>query len=223
MSELETIPEETGLPRISQLIPKSPETIKREIESKQICDKYLNDTNLKLYYAMLVTNKNFRQLCTNSDSSWMHNDNNQIDVCPKIAAAHGNIRDCVEKKPSKSANKCNVSTTISEEDINYLYNGESDVKKCNILKPFHPSNTNAVKWNNCSRLNGDGELRLDVNEINSFNADGNGRKVSTTKMTAAAAPAKKRTVSTSIPTEDIKMLCANLVRFSNGSVKNLRE
>lgn len=223
MFDLETIPEEAELPRISQLIPKSPETIKREIETKKLCDKYLNDQNLKLYYAMLVTNKNFRQLCTNNgpnDMPSMNNNCNQMKLCQKAAAAGA----CDAKKTTKSTNKCNVSTSISEEDINYFYNGKIDVKKCSTAKPFHPSNTNTVKWNNCNHLNlNDGEQRLDINEINSFNADNSGRKMSATTTTAAAAVAKKRSVSTSIPTEDIRMLCANLIHFNSGSVKNVRE
>lgn len=64
---LETIPEEGELPRISELIPKSPETIKRERDYQKMCDKYLDDKNLKLFYDMLVTNKNFRKLCSDTD------------------------------------------------------------------------------------------------------------------------------------------------------------
>lgn len=249
MYALETIPEETELPRISQLIPKSPETIKREIETRKICDEYLNDQNLRLYYAMLVTNQNFRQLCMDksmpsfSDDSSDCSDSN--DLPRKSSLCH------VEQKKKQAAKKCNVSTSITEEDINYFYNGKiaidhNNSKKCNNsnsnnrknnkAKPFHPSNTNTqaqIKWmnNNNNNKNCDNNNNNNMSNNNKNNAinqisdgehchdayhvDDDNSGISGSKIPAM----KKCNVSTSIPTEDIQMLCANFVRYNNGCVQ----
>lgn len=61
-SNLETIPEETGLPRISQLIPKSPETRKQEQEYERLREQYLNDKSIELFYEMLITNTNLKRI-----------------------------------------------------------------------------------------------------------------------------------------------------------------
>lgn len=63
---LETIPEETDLPRIQQLIPKSPETRKREQESERLCDKYSKEVIIKSmerYYELLMMSNNINRIC----------------------------------------------------------------------------------------------------------------------------------------------------------------
>lgn len=60
---LETIPEETGLPRIQKLIPKSPETKKREQEFQQQFEKYSNDKSLEHFYELLIINNNINRIC----------------------------------------------------------------------------------------------------------------------------------------------------------------
>lgn len=74
---LETIPEETDLPRIQELIPKSPETRKREQESKRLCEKYSNDViskSLERYYELLVMSSNINRICL-SDKYWVNRKN----------------------------------------------------------------------------------------------------------------------------------------------------
>lgn len=74
---LETIPEETDLPRIQELIPKSPETRKREQESQRLCEKYSNDVIIKSmerYYEWLVMSKNINRICL-SDKSFANRKN----------------------------------------------------------------------------------------------------------------------------------------------------
>lgn len=59
---LETIPEETDLPRIQELIPKSPETRKREQEFQRLCEQYSNDKSIEQFYEMLVMNSNINRI-----------------------------------------------------------------------------------------------------------------------------------------------------------------
>lgn len=60
---LETIPEETDLPRIQELIPKSPETRKREQELQRLCEQYSNDKSIEQFYELLVMNSNINRIC----------------------------------------------------------------------------------------------------------------------------------------------------------------
>lgn len=46
--------DEIKLPRISNLIPKSPETKKREQESDRLLEKFFNDKNLELLYSIYI-------------------------------------------------------------------------------------------------------------------------------------------------------------------------
>lgn len=69
-SALETIPEETGLPRIQKLIPKSPETRKREQESQQQFEKYSNDKSLEHFYELLVMNSSINRICLSDKFSF---------------------------------------------------------------------------------------------------------------------------------------------------------
>lgn len=62
-SVLETIPEESDLPRIQELIPKSPETRKREQEFQRLCDKYSNDKSIEQFYELLVMSSNINRIC----------------------------------------------------------------------------------------------------------------------------------------------------------------
>lgn len=72
-NSLETIPEE-DLPRISQLIPKSPETRKREQEFLQLYEDLLtNDKRIETFYEMLVVNRNLKRICLNEKYSPMGN------------------------------------------------------------------------------------------------------------------------------------------------------
>lgn len=66
-NSLEPIPEETGLPRISQLIPKSPETRKREQEYRQLYDDLLSNQKqrIEIFYEMLVVNRNLKRISHN--------------------------------------------------------------------------------------------------------------------------------------------------------------
>lgn len=64
-TSLETIPEEeTELPRISELIPKSPETRQREQEFFQSYDKLLNvdKQRIDIFYEMLIVNRNLKRI-----------------------------------------------------------------------------------------------------------------------------------------------------------------
>lgn len=61
-NSLETIPEE-DLPRISQLIPKSPETRKREQEFSQFYEDLLtSDKRIEVFYEMLIVNRNLKRI-----------------------------------------------------------------------------------------------------------------------------------------------------------------
>lgn len=60
---LETIPEETDLPRIQKLIPKSPETRKREQEFNRLWEKYSNDKSIEQFYELLVMSNNINRIC----------------------------------------------------------------------------------------------------------------------------------------------------------------
>lgn len=62
---LETIPEESDLPRIQKLIPKSPETRKREQEFQRLCDKHSNDKSIEQSYELLVMSmlSNINRIC----------------------------------------------------------------------------------------------------------------------------------------------------------------
>lgn len=211
MCTLETIPEEVTV-NVIELIPKSPETIKREIEYKTLCDRYLADQNLKLYYAMLVTNKNFRKLCASSD----------VDNCDR----NGDKKWCNNVNTSaqtKVPTKCSVATSIPVEDINYFYNGKTDGRKC-TAKPLNILNNSSKNNNICitkrNNVHVNKGQRLDANKIHDANADQDER---------IGKMCKKRSVSTSIPAEDIRMLCENLVCFNSrggdgaGAIRNVRE
>lgn len=69
---LETIPEETGLPRISELIPKSPETRRREQEYEQFCEQFSKNKTFELFFDMLIMNNNINRICS-SDKSFIKN------------------------------------------------------------------------------------------------------------------------------------------------------
>lgn len=66
-NSLETIPEETELPRISELILKSPETRKREQEFLQLYEELLTNDKQRIerFYEMLVVNRNLKKICLN--------------------------------------------------------------------------------------------------------------------------------------------------------------
>lgn len=66
-NSLETIPEETELPRISELIPKSPETRKREQEFLQLYEELLTNDKQQIerFYEMLVVDRNLKKICLN--------------------------------------------------------------------------------------------------------------------------------------------------------------
>lgn len=65
---LETIPEEDArLPRISELIPKSPETRQREQEYQKFNEKLLNvnKQRIEIFCEMLIVNRNLKRINTN--------------------------------------------------------------------------------------------------------------------------------------------------------------
>lgn len=70
-NSLETIPEEETdqpqLPRVSGLIPKSPETRQREQECTQFYDKLLNidKQRIEAFYEMLIVKRNLKRICLN--------------------------------------------------------------------------------------------------------------------------------------------------------------
>lgn len=212
MCELETIPEEGELPRISELIPKSPETIKREIEYERLCDKYLDDQTLKFYYTMLVTNKKFRQLYPNTDGridkscqtlkckipGQMQKRNIMGSTTRTVAITAVPMTASI---PLKSPQTCDVQTSIPTEDIQHFFSGKTDDGKSTV-KPLN--NSNSVGMVN----------RSNSNKGDCF--DGNGNGISTIgKYQNQVKTVQTRTVSTSIPIEDIRMLCENLVSFNN--------
>lgn len=225
MCTLETIPEEseTELPHVRELIPKSPETIKREIEYNKLCDRYLDDQNLQLYYAMLVTNKNFRKLCASPDM-----DNCDRDGDKKWC---NNVNTIAPTKVPTT--KCSVATSIPAEDINYFYNGKTDGRKftakpLNILNNSSSNNNNINRHSNNSH-NGSTMKRNNVHVNKGQCYDANNINEAVANVAVEQKMSKKCSVSTSIPAEDIRMLCENLVCFNsrNGSgddaIKNVRE
>lgn len=61
---LETIPEEGNhLPRIFGLIPKSPETRKREEEYLQLYESHKQ--RIEAFYEMLIVQRNLKRICLN--------------------------------------------------------------------------------------------------------------------------------------------------------------
>lgn len=67
-SSLETIPEEANdLPRISELIPKSPETRKKEQENLQLYETHKE--RIETFLEMLVVQRNIKRICTNDRHS----------------------------------------------------------------------------------------------------------------------------------------------------------
>lgn len=63
-SSLETIPEEINdLPRISELIPKSPETRKKEQEYLDLYES--QKQRIETFIEMLVVQHNIKRICTN--------------------------------------------------------------------------------------------------------------------------------------------------------------
>lgn len=63
-SSLETIPEEVNdLPRISELIPKSPETRKKEQEYLDLYES--QKQRIETFIEMLVVQHNIKRICTN--------------------------------------------------------------------------------------------------------------------------------------------------------------
>lgn len=63
-NSLETIPEEgNDLPRISRLIPKSPETRKREEEYLQLCESHKQD--IETFYEMWIMQRSLKRICLN--------------------------------------------------------------------------------------------------------------------------------------------------------------
>lgn len=229
MCTLETIPEEseTELPHVRALIPKSPETIKREIEYNKLCDRYLDDQNLKLYYAMLVTNKNFRKLCASPDMDNCDRDGDK-KWCNNVNTA----------APTKVATtKCSVATSIPAEDINYFYNGKTDGRKF-TAKPLNILNNSGNNRHSNNSHNGSSQMKRNNVHVNKGQCyDANKINEAVANVTAAAAQqqernekmSKKRSVSTSIPAEDIRMLCENLVCFNSrngggdGAIRIVRE
>lgn len=79
---LETIPEETDLPRIQKLIPKSPETRKREQEYQRLCEKYSNDKSIEQFYELLVMSSNINRICF-SDNYFANRKNCNSRICNK--------------------------------------------------------------------------------------------------------------------------------------------
>lgn len=79
---LETIREETGLPRIQQLIPKSPETRKREQEFEKLCEKYANDKTIEQIYELVIMNKNIQRIYFSD----------KVLYSPKVNAIDENVR-----------------------------------------------------------------------------------------------------------------------------------
>lgn len=67
-NSLETIPEEgNDLPRISELIPKSPETRKKEQEYLHLYESQKH--RLETFIEMLVVQHNLKRICTNDGFS----------------------------------------------------------------------------------------------------------------------------------------------------------
>lgn len=63
-NSLETIPEEgNDLPRISELIPKSPETRKREQEYLQLYESHKQ--HIQAFYEMLIVQRDIKRICLN--------------------------------------------------------------------------------------------------------------------------------------------------------------
>lgn len=63
-NSLETIPEEgNDLPRISELIPKSPETRKREEEYLQLYES--NKQYIETFYEMWIMQQSLTRICSN--------------------------------------------------------------------------------------------------------------------------------------------------------------
>lgn len=63
-NSLETIPEEgNDLPRISELIPKSPETRKREEEYLQLFES--NKQHIEAFYEMWIMQRSLKRICLN--------------------------------------------------------------------------------------------------------------------------------------------------------------
>lgn len=65
-NSLETIPEEgndSNLPRISKLIPKSPETRKREEEYLQLFES--NKQHIEAFYEMWLMQRSLKRICLN--------------------------------------------------------------------------------------------------------------------------------------------------------------
>lgn len=60
--------EEIKLPRISNLIPKSPETKQREQEYEEFIDKFFNDKNLEFLYSVYIL-KQIWEKCRNEEKS----------------------------------------------------------------------------------------------------------------------------------------------------------
>lgn len=213
MCGLETIPEEGELPRISELIPKSPETIKRETEYERLCDKYLNDQNLKFYCTMLATNKKFRQLYQNTDGridkgcqtvkckvpgQMQKRNGTTVPTTRTVAITAAPITTA-----SVSPQTCDVQTSIPVEDIQYFFSGKTNGSKATV-KPLTHSNGRSVGMVN----------RSNSNKGDCF--DGNGNGISTIGNDQSKVKiVQTRSVSTSIPTDDIRMLCENLVCFNN--------
>lgn len=78
-SSLETIPEEVNdLPRISELIPKSPETRKKEQEFLHLYES--QKKRLETFIEMLVVQHNLKRICTNDGFSMgNYADYNNVD------------------------------------------------------------------------------------------------------------------------------------------------
>lgn len=82
-SSLETIPEEVyDLPRISELIPKSPETRKKEQEYLDLYES--QKQRIKTFLEMLVVQRNIKRICTNDRLS-MGNYDDYSNVNPSHA------------------------------------------------------------------------------------------------------------------------------------------
>lgn len=63
-NSLETIPEEgNDLPRIFGLIPKSPETRKREQEYQEFYESHKQ--HIEAFYEMLIMQRNLKRICLN--------------------------------------------------------------------------------------------------------------------------------------------------------------
>lgn len=75
-NSLETIPEEEHeLPRISELIPKSPETRQREQQFSQFYEELLkvDKQRIEIFYEMLIVKRNLKRICLNDEFIFVGN------------------------------------------------------------------------------------------------------------------------------------------------------